>query len=36
MVLFILGARWGWVFNATPRPLYPCERDPVNILQETG
>jgi len=19
------GARWGWVVNATPRPLYPCE-----------
>jgi hypothetical protein len=21
-----LGARWGWVVNATPRPLYPRER----------
>jgi hypothetical protein len=20
---FNLGARWGWVVNATPRPLYP-------------
>jgi hypothetical protein len=20
-----LGARWGWVVNATPRPLYPRE-----------
>jgi hypothetical protein len=20
------GARWGWVVNATPRPLYPRER----------
>jgi hypothetical protein len=26
---FNLGARWGWVFNATPRPLYPRKRDPV-------
>ena len=23
--LFNLGARWGWVVNATPRPLYPRE-----------
>jgi len=23
---FNLGARWGWVVNATPRPLYPPER----------
>jgi hypothetical protein len=22
-LLFDLGARWGWVVNATPRPLYP-------------
>jgi hypothetical protein len=20
---FNIGARWGWVVNATPRPLYP-------------
>jgi hypothetical protein len=26
------GATWGWVVNATPRPLYPRERDPVSIL----
>ena len=26
---FNLGARWGWVVHATPRPLYPRERDPV-------
>ena len=26
----------GWVVNATPRPLYPQERDPVSIVQETG
>jgi hypothetical protein len=25
-----------WVVNATPRPLYPQERDPVQILQEAG
>ena len=23
-----------WVVNATPRPLYPRERDPVTIAQE--
>jgi hypothetical protein len=22
---FNLGARWGWVVNSTPRPLYPRE-----------
>ena len=27
-----LGARWGWVVDATPRPLYPQERDPVPIV----
>ena len=26
----------GWVVNATPRPLYPRERDPVPIVQEAG
>ena len=26
----------GWVVNATPRPLYPQERDPVPIVQEAG
>ena len=29
------GARWGWVVNATPRPLYAGE-DPVPIVQEAG
>ena len=24
----------GWVVNATPRPLYPWERDPVPIVLE--
>jgi hypothetical protein len=33
---FNLGARWGWVVNVTPRPLYPRERDPVPIVQEAG
>ena len=28
---FNLGAKWGWVVNATSRPLYPQERDPVPI-----
>jgi hypothetical protein len=31
---FNLGARWGWVVNATPRPLYPLGRDPVPIVEE--
>jgi hypothetical protein len=22
----------GWVVNATPRPLYPRERDPIPIV----
>ena len=26
----------GWVVNATPRPPYPRERDPVPILLEAG
>jgi hypothetical protein len=26
----------GCLFNATPSPFYPQERDPVPILQETG
>jgi hypothetical protein len=26
----------GWTVNATPRPLYPRERDSVPILQEAG
>jgi hypothetical protein len=32
-VLFYLGARWGWVVNATPRLLYPGKH-PVPIVQE--
>jgi len=26
---FNLGARWGWVVSATPRPFYPLERNTV-------
>ena len=26
----------GWVVNATPRPLYPWERNPVPIVLEAG
>ena len=31
---FNLSARWGWVVNATPQPIYSRERDPVPIVQE--
>jgi hypothetical protein len=31
---FNLGGGWVWVVNATPRPLYSRERDPVPIAQE--
>jgi hypothetical protein len=30
------GGGWRGVVNATPRPLYPRERDPVPIVQEAG
>ena len=26
------GARWEWVVNATPLPLYPREGGPVSIV----
>ena len=29
---FNLGSRWEWVVNATFRPLYPRETDPIPIL----
>jgi hypothetical protein len=32
---FELGARWGWLVNATTRPLLPREIDQVHILQES-
>jgi hypothetical protein len=31
-VLFNFGARWGWVVNVTPPPLYPRDIDPVSIV----
>jgi hypothetical protein len=30
------GRYMGWVVNATPRPLYPRERDSVPIVLEAG
>ena len=33
---FNLGTRLSWVVNATPRTLYPWERDPVPIIPEVG
>jgi hypothetical protein len=32
LLFFNLGAKWGWVVNATSRPLYPWERHPVPII----
>ena len=31
-----LGASWGWVVSAAPRPLYPQKRDPVPFVSEAG
>lgn len=28
-VSFNFGITWSWIFNATPRPLYPGDRDPA-------
>jgi len=33
---FNLGAMYGWVVNATSRPLYPRETDTLPIVQEAG
>jgi hypothetical protein len=30
-----LGARWGWLVNATPRPLYPRE-EPQYTLEKAA
>ena len=30
------GARWGWVVNAAPRPLYFRESAPVPTVGEAG
>ena len=32
---FNLSARWGWVVNAIPRPLYP-QKNPVPTVQDAG
>jgi hypothetical protein len=34
LLFLYLGARWGWVFNATARPPYHRERNTVPIVQE--
>jgi hypothetical protein len=34
LYFFNLGARWGWVRNATPGPLYPRETALLPTLQE--
>jgi hypothetical protein len=34
-IALLFGVRWGWVVNATPRPLY-LGNDPVPIVQEAG
>jgi len=34
LFFFYLGVKLGWVVNATLRPLYPREKDPVPILQK--
>ena len=36
LLFFHLDARWGWVVSATPRSLYPREKDPVPTVQEAG
>jgi len=35
-LFFNLGARWGWVVNVMPWPIYPRERDLVPIVSEAG
>jgi len=30
------GDRWGWMFNATPRPLNPQQRDSAPVVREAG
>jgi hypothetical protein len=34
--VFNLGARWGWVVNATLQSIYPRERDLVPNVQDAG
>ena len=33
---FNFGAKWEWVINATLRPIYSWETDPLPILQVAG
>jgi hypothetical protein len=33
---FNLGAIWVWVVNATPRPLYALETNPVPIIYKNA
>jgi hypothetical protein len=35
LLILDLCAGLGWVVKATPRPLYPLERDPIPIVQDT-
>jgi len=35
-IAFLNLARCGWVVNATPRQIYPRERDPVPDVHEAG
>ena len=30
---FNFGARWGWLVNTTPQPLWPLVKDPLPIAQ---
>ena len=36
LVYIGVGDKYGRVINATSRPLYPRERDPVYIVHEAG
>jgi hypothetical protein len=36
LIFLNLGARWGWLFNATPNPLYFRGRDVVSFVQWAG
>ena len=36
VLILYLGARWGWVVNASPRPLYTRGGTSVSIVQEAG
>jgi hypothetical protein len=35
-LFYNLGACWEGVVNATPRPLYPQERNPIPLVEEAG